>query len=165
MAQTKYPFEEFTRVAWLPAVADLSAPTTAEIAAGTELSCLLTRDGLSPNLTTNGVDGGSLCDRFDAQTAGSVSASPTLKFWRFDPTDSPGDEAWDLVNWGDSGALIIRRGIRVSVAWAASQAVEAYAGQFGEPQPLASAANTNQSFEVGLFISAVDQKAIVSAGS
>ena len=161
MAKNKYPFDEYTKVAWVPSIADISSPNAVEIEAGTDLSCMLTKDGLALNLTNNMVDGGELCTRFDAQTAGSVGASPVLRMYRYHDDD----EAWDLVNWGDTGHLVIRRGHRVSVPWGVSQDIEVYAGQFGEPQMANSAANTNQTFEVAIAVSAMDQKATVGASS
>lgn len=161
MARNKYPFDEYTKVAWAPAVADINTPNVLEIEAGTDLSCLLTKDGLALNITNNNVDGGELCTRFDAQTAGSVGAAPTLKFYRYYDED----DAWDLVNWGDTGFLIIRRGLNVSVSWAMGQNIEVYAGQFGEPQMANSAANTNQTFEVPMVASAMNQKAVIGASS
>ena len=55
MAQ-KYPFEEYTRVVLVTSIANISAPTVAEVAAGTVITCDLTKDGFNPGGTTNSVD-------------------------------------------------------------------------------------------------------------
>ena len=41
------PYEERTRVYWVPSLANKAAPTVAELNAGTDLSCFLTKDGLT----------------------------------------------------------------------------------------------------------------------
>lgn len=161
MAQQKYPFEEYTRVYWVPTIADISAPTAQELDAGTDLTCHLTKDGLNPGGSTNGVDSAALCSRVDSQVAGSVSYNATLRFFRYWDDDL----AWDLVGWSDAGHLVVRRGIRHDVAWTAGQPVEVYRAQFGEKIPAASAANTLQTFEVSLFVEDADLDAVVAAGS
>ena len=160
MAQ-KFPFEEYTRVSWVPTIADISAPTAAELDAGTVLTCHLTKDGLNPGGSTNMVDSGALCSRVDSQVVGSVGYQATLKMFRYNDDDT----AWDLVNWGDTGYLVVRRGIAYDFAWTAGQKVEVYEGQFGEPIPASSAANTLQTFEVSLAVEDADLKATIAAGS
>ena len=73
MAQ-KYPFEEYTRVVLVTSIANISAPTVAEVAAGTVITCDLTKDGLNPGGTTNSVDSAGLCSRVDSQ----LPAPPSL---------------------------------------------------------------------------------------
>lgn len=146
----RYPFEEFTRVVWVPGasgIANRSAPTAAEINAGTDLTCFITRDGLQISASTNGADDSTLCSKEDTETAGSVSFDIMLKMLR----DNTADTAWNLVVWGDTGNLVVRRGVAYATAVAASQKVEVYSAQFGNPSPLNSASNTDQAFEVKLF--------------
>lgn len=162
MAQQKYPFEEHTRVVWVPEaddIADIAAPTVAELNAGTDLTCLLTKDGLAIGGNTNAVDAAALCSRVDSQAAGSVGYSPQLKFFRY--TDE--DPAWDLVAWGDTGYLVVRGGPDYDAAWAAGQQVEVYKAQFGEKIPADSATNAMRTFVVSLFVDVVDQDAVVAA--
>lgn len=147
---SRYPFEEFTKVIWVPGasgIANRGAPTVAEIAAGVDLSCFLTRDGLQLPNTTSGADDSSLCSKQDTSTPGSVAFNPQLKLYRDNGTDT----AWNLANWGDEGNLVVRRGVAYGTAIAAGQKVEVYAGQFGNPTPIPSASNTNQALEVMLF--------------
>lgn len=157
----RYPFEEYTRVVWVPTVTNIAAPTVAEIAAGTDLSCYITKDGLNPGGTSNKVDTGVLCNRVDGQVAGSVGYDMTLRMQR--DNGSGEDDAWDLAVWGTNGYLIVRRGVLYGTAVAAAQKVEVYKGQMLEPVMQGSAANTNQAFELGIAVSAANLKAAVAA--
>lgn len=157
MAQ-KFPFEEYTRVVWVDTIADISAPTVSELELGTDVTCHLTKDGLNPGGSTNGVDAAALCSRVDSQVAGSVSYDATLRFFRY----SDSDDAWEMASWGDAGYLVVRRGPRYDVAWAFGQPVEVYQAQFGEKIPASSAANTLQTFEVSLFVEDADLDATVA---
>lgn len=161
MAQTKIPFEERTRVSLVNTISDISAPTAAELDAGTDITCWLTKDGLNPGGSTNAVDSGSLCNRIDSQVAGSVSYSATLRFFRFYDED----DAWDLCSYGANTHLVVRRGFPHDTAWTAGQPVEVYRVQMGEKVMAASAANTLQTFEVSLFVETADLDAVVAAGS
>lgn len=158
---TKYPFEEKTRVSWVTTIADIAAPTVAELGAGTDITCFLTKDGLNPGGSTNGVDAGTLCNRIDGQVAGSVSYQATLKGYRYTPVAD--DDFWDLAVYGTAGHLVVRRGIAHDTAWAAAQKLEVYKSQMGEPIPASSAANAMQTFEVSLFIEDAELKATAAA--
>lgn len=160
----RYPFDEYTRVHWVPGaagIASMAAPTVAEIDAGTDLSCFLTKDGLNPGGNTNKVDGAALCSRVDGQTIGSVGYDASLKLFRDNAVG--GDDAWDLANWGDLGFLVVRRGVLHGTAFAAAQNVEVYQAQMGEPVPAPSAANTNQTFMLDLAVADAELKAVVAA--
>ena len=159
---TKYPFEKHTRVTWAPSITNIALPNAVELNAGTLLTCHLTKDGLNPGGSTNGIDSGALCSNIEGQIAGSVAFSANLKFFRYEQGD---DDAWDLVNWGDAGYLVIRRGLAYDTIWGVGQAVEVYKAQFGEPVVASSAANTLTTFEVSLFVEDAEQKATVGASS
>lgn len=160
----RYPFEEFTRVHWLPgedAVAAIAAPTVAEINAGTDITCFLTKDGLNPGGTTNKIDQAGLCSRLDAQGIGSVGYDMSLKAFR--DNAAGGDDAWDLFEWNSPGTLVVRRGVAYATAFAAAQKVEVYVGASGEPVPAGSAANAQQTFEVPIAVAEAQLKAAVAA--
>lgn len=155
----KYPFEEWTRVAWVTTIADIAEPSPTELGAGTDITCFLTKDGLNPGGSTNGIDAGTLCNRVDGQVAGSVSYQATLKGYRY---VAGHDDFWDLCAYGTSGYLVVRRGVAYSDAFAADDVVEVYKAQMGEPIPATSAANAMQTFEVGLFVEDANLKAVVT---
>lgn len=155
----RYPFEEFTRVWLVPSIANIAAPTVAEINAGVDVTCFLTKDGLNPGGSTNKVDQGSLCSHVDGETIGTVKYDMTLKGYR----DAAGDTFWDLVDWAEATSVVVRRGVAFATAVAAAQKVEVYKGQTGEPVPMASAANANQTFEVSVAVASANLKAVVAA--
>lgn len=162
----RYPFEEYTMALWVAladGIVDIAAPTTTELAAGEDITCFLTKDGLRLGASTNGVDGGGLCNRDDLQSAGSVGWSPMLKGYR--DAEDGGDTFWNLAEWGANGFLVIRRGILYETAIAADQKVEVYPMQGGQKSPGDSAGNTNQFFEWPLFLRAkTNLDAEVAAG-
>lgn len=157
----RYPYEENTTVWLVPAVADINAPTLAEIAAGTDVTCFLTKDGLNPGGSTAEVDSGSLCTRVDGKGVGSVSYAFSLKGFR--DNDAGGDTLWDLCNWGDAMVAVVRRGITYGTAAAAAQVVETYEGALGEPVMSGSAANAQQTFTCSLTVQDADIKAALHA--
>jgi hypothetical protein len=155
----KFPFDEHTRVSLVTAITDIDAPTVAELNAGTDITCHLTKDGLNPGGTTNAVDSAGLCSRVDSQVAGSVGYSFTLRGFRYADSDS----FWTLANHGDATHVVVRRGDAHDDAWAAADKVEVYKVQMGEPIPAPSAANTLQTFELALFVEDAELKATVAA--
>lgn len=160
----RYPFEEFTKVVWVPGasgIANIAAPTVAEIAAGTDITCFLTKDGLNLGGTTNKVDQGGLCDHVDGDTVGTVKFDASLKGYR--DNAAGGDDYWDLGVWGSAGHLVVRRGILFGTAFAAAQKVEVYKGQLGQKVPATSAANTNQTADIPLAVAAANLDATVAA--
>jgi len=155
------PYDAHTKVWWVTTIAAIATPTIAEIEAGVDLSCFLTKDGLDTGVSESAVDGGTLCSTIDGETPGTSKFSPTLKMYR--ATVAADDDAWDLVALGTAGYLVVRRMIPQATAVAAAQKVEVYQGQFGNPMPAASAANANQTFTAKVYVSAVNLKAAVAA--
>lgn len=136
----------FTRVAYVPTIANINAPTTTELNAGILLTSVLTPDGLSGfEPTTADVDNSSLASTFDTKTIGRDSYSGTkLTFKKQSGTDT----AYATLTRGTSGYIVVRRYIDNSTAWASSQAVEVYPVIFGQTRNLAPAANTVTKWEV-----------------
>jgi len=157
---TKLPYDQNVRAVWATSVASIAAPTVAEIGAGVDITCLLTKDGLAFNVTTGSIDASTLCSRFMHSEPGSVDVKPVIKGYRFTSTD---DDLWDLVNWGDAGYLIVRPMVPYGTAVAAAQKVMVIAGKFSDPMPAATAANAMQIVEADLFTSDVNLKAAVAA--
>jgi hypothetical protein len=161
---SRYPFDEFTNVIWVPdadGIANMAAPTAAELATGTDLTCFITKDGLNPGGSTSKITSGALCSRVNGQTVGSVQYDGSLKMYR--DNGAGGDDAWDLAEWGNVGFLVIRRGILYGSAIAAGQKVEVYEAQMGEPVMASSAENANQTFTVDLAVQDAELKATVAA--
>ena len=129
-------------------LANLAAPTTAELNAGQELTARITPDGLKVDPTTADVDTSSLASTFDTKEVGRVGYDTELTFKR---GDTP-QEDWPYQNllYGLHGVLVIRRGIAVTTAWATGQQVETYPVVCGERANVAPAAN-----EVSKFMSPI----------
>lgn len=160
----RYPFDEYTNVIWIEGedgVADIDAPTLAEIATGTDLTCFITKDGLNPGGSTAKITSGALCSRVNGKRVGSVDYDGSLKMYR--DNGAGGDDAWDLAEWGAVGFLVVRRGILYGTAFAAGQKVEVYDAQLGEPVMAGSAENANQTFTVELAVQDAELKATVAA--
>lgn len=145
-----YVHEGMTKVSWVPTIADVSAPTVAELTAGTDITTLLTKDGLNISLSQNTVDNSSLAETFDAQVVGSWGGSVSLTFKR----DGATDTAWDLFTYGETGYVVVRRGEAYDGAFAASDKLEVYPAQAGEPIPNATAANQQATATVTMAVTA-----------
>jgi hypothetical protein len=133
-----------TRVAWLSTVANINAPTVAELTAGADYTKRITPDGLKLDPSTADVDTGSLASTFDTKTVGRVGFDVELTFKR---GDTVGDDApYTTLKYGVSGFLVVRRGLAYNTAWASGQKVEVYPITCGEPQNSSPAANEVMKF-------------------
>lgn len=133
-----------TRVAWLSTVANINAPTVAELTAGADYTKRITPDGLKTDPSTADVDTSSLASTFDTKTVGRIGVDVELTFKR---GDTVGDDApYTTLKYGVSGFLVIRRGVPYTTAWATGQKVEVYPITCGEPQNSSPAANEVMKF-------------------
>lgn len=157
----KFPFEAFTRVSWVPTIASMAAPTVAELTAGTDISCFLTKDGLNLNASTAESDSGTLCTQLEGKSVGAVTVSPELRMYR----DSviADDDAWALWVYGTNGYLVVRYGVAYATAWTAAQLAQVYKGQMHEPVMNPSAVNTSATFNARCTVQEFNQKAVVAA--
>ncbi|MGW1931884.1 phage tail tube protein [Streptomyces sp. NPDC001919] len=133
-----------TRVVWLSTVANLNAPTVAELNAGADYTKRITPDGLKLDPTTADVDTSSLASKFDTGTVGRVSFDTEITFKRGDnPTD---DAPFTTLKYGVSGFLFVRRGVDFTTAWTVGQKVEGYPMTCAEPANISPAANEVMKF-------------------
>lgn len=133
-----------TRVAWASTIANINAPTVAELTAAADYTKRITPDGLKLDPSTADVDTSSLASTFDTKTVGRVGFDTELTFKRGDnPTD---DAPYATLKYGVSGFLVVRRGVAYATAWAAGQKVEVYPITCGEPANTAPAANEVMKF-------------------
>jgi hypothetical protein len=140
------PVDGQTRVAWVPSIANIAAPTTTELNAGILLQSTMTADGLvgfEPD--TADVDNTSLASTFDTLTIGRDSFKGTmLRLKKQTGTDT----IFNTLTRGTAGFVVIRRDVVESTAWASSQAVEVYPVVLGQRRRLAPTANTVTRYEV-----------------
>lgn len=159
---SRYVYEKYTRVVFATTLASKSAPTVANLNAGTDITSFLTKDGLSTPQNQNMVDSSTLAETFDSQLPGSWGGAIELTCFR--DNGSGDDDAWDLFVYGTNGFLVVRRGILISTAFAASQKVEVYPVQHHQPIMQPSAANEEQRFKVTLAVTGEPElKATVAA--
>lgn len=154
-------YEKNYRVHWLPAVADISAPTVAEITAGDYLGRLVTKDGAALGVSQNRVEAAAIDELFDAERMGSWGARPVLTIYRDDTDESDG---WDLVSNGETGFLFISPFQATPGAEAAGDPAYVLPAEMGVPMPQDSGANSPQTFKLEFAVtSEPDLDATVAA--
>lgn len=137
----------FTRVAYVPTIASLTAPTVAELNAGILLQSLITPDGLigfEPD--TADVPTGSLASVFSTVDIGRDSFSGTMLRLKRQTT---GDTAFTTLGTrGTTGNIVIRRSILEGTAWASAQGIEVYPIKTGRRRRLAPEENSVEKYEI-----------------
>lgn len=140
---------------WAPAVADISAPSVAEITAAVLIPNITNYDTPS---SESEVDVSDIDDLYDTSVVGTGKAGPiTLTIKRDDTTETQG---WDLFTFRDTGFLI-----KSPFGPAAAAAkVEVYPAQVGQRRPEGYGRNTAQKFMVSFYVTdSPDLDAAVSA--
>lgn len=133
-----------TRVAWVPSIANINAPTTTELNGGLDLTPRLTPDGLKADPTTADVDTSSLASTFDTREVGRISFDVELTLKRgTTPTE---DQPYTTLLYGTHGYLVVRRAVTYATAWTTGQQVEVYPVAVGERMNVAPAANEVMKF-------------------
>ena len=139
-----------TKVSFVTTISNIAAPTVAELNAGTALEALITPDGLDVTPSTNAVATGALNSTVDTEAAGRRKFDISLTLKRQTGTDTP----VNLFPYQTAGYLVVRDNIASSTAWAASQKVQVYPVQSGEPNRVKPAANEVKKLTVGFFVTA-----------
>src|SRR5262245_4300547 len=97
----------FTRVAYVPTISNINAPTTTELNAGILLQSVMTPDGLTGfEASTADVDNSALNSTFDTKTIGRDSFSGTKLIFKKQNT---GDTAYTTLTRGTTGYIVVRR--------------------------------------------------------
>lgn len=150
-----------TRVSWVPTIANIAAPTTAELNAGTLLHDTLTADGLvgfQPE--TADVPTTSLASTFNTTRNGRTSFSGTLlRLKKQDGTDT----IYNLLVKDTAGYVVIRRSVLATTAWAASDKVAVYPAVCGETAMVDPEENTLERYEVPIKITSSPNQRAVAA--
>lgn len=128
-----------TKVGWVTSIANINAPTAAELAAGFDWTQRLTPDGLKTDPTTADVDTSSLASQFNTNQPGRRSYACEITFKRGStPTE---DQPYSTLSYNTAGYLVVRRGLPFATAFTAGDRVEVYPSTASEPQNVAPAAN------------------------
>jgi len=138
----RYANDGMIRIQVVATIANIAAPTTAELNAGTNVTNFVTKDGLTVPANQNMVDNSSLAETFDSQVVGSFGGPVTLTGIR----DAATDTFWDLVVYGTNTHVVVRRGVATATAYASSQDVEVFPIQWHEPIPTQTASNEQGRF-------------------
>jgi hypothetical protein len=142
-------YDGFTRVSWVPSIANINAPTTSELNAGTALQDRITPDGLKIEPSTATVDTSNVASTFSTSKGGRVSFDASVTLKRQDGTDTLFQTT---LRKGQTGYLVVRRNIASSTAWASAQRVEVYPSECGEPALASPAPNEVQRYTVQMFV-------------
>lgn len=139
------------RIYSVPSITNINAPTVAELNVGTDLSGLITPDGLVGfEAETAAVDNAKINSTFNTQQPGRASWSGTLlRLFRQTGTDTVRNT---LVRGYATNIVVRRGGVLGATAWATSQNVEVYPVACGQRRTLAPEANAVERYEVPLFI-------------
>lgn len=128
-----------TKVAWVTSVANIAAPTAAELNAGHDWTTRLTPDGLKTDPTTADVSTSSLGSQFDTNIPGRRAYVCEITFKRGStPTE---DQPYTTLLYGVAGYLVVRRGVPFGGAFTSGDTVEVYPVTAGEPQNIPPVAN------------------------
>ena len=138
----RYANDGMLRIYVVATIANIAAPTTAELNAGTSITNFVTKDGLTVPANQNYVDNSSLAETYDAQVVGSFGGPVTMTGIR----DAATDTFWDLVVYGTNTHLAVRRGTATATAWGAGNKLEVYPIQWHEPLPTQTASNEQGRF-------------------
>lgn len=138
--------------AWWGDVADPALVAQSELNAMIELACHMTKDGLKTGFTESSVDDGALCETYDAELPGSYKTAVELTLKRRNKVGGDTDVAWNLFSTrGETGTLVVRRGIEADTAPTAGQDVEVYPGTLGIRRPADVASNEQAKFMITIF--------------
>ncbi|NUP49011.1 MAG: hypothetical protein HOW97_17150 [Catenulispora sp.] len=147
------------KVSFVPAIANIHAPTTTELNAGTGLETYITPTGLQIKATTASVDTSNLASTFTTQGVGRRSFAITVEMKRQSPTDT----AYNLVPYRTSGYLVVRRNLTSATAWASGQNVEVYPVVTGERELAPPVINEVQKFVSSMMVTTDPDTAAVIA--
>ncbi|MEV4767803.1 hypothetical protein [Micromonospora humida] len=146
------PGDGKTRTDWVPAIANINAPTTTELNAGIRVSQWMTADGLvgfrpeTADVSTSGIE-----STFDTNTNGRRSYSGTmLRFKKQTGTDV----VYNTMTPDATGFIVTRRSLPAATAYASGQPVQVYPVICGETAWLDPEPNTNERFEIPLKMTA-----------
>lgn len=120
----------YIRVAWVPTIANINAPTTTELNAGTLLQGYMTPDGLRTPFDSAEVDNSKLSSTYDTAQVGRRNVKPGVTYIRQMPRVL---EA--VLVYQASGYLVVRREVTQQTAWTTGQKVEVYPAQCKQPSP------------------------------
>lgn len=146
-----------TKVTWVPAIADITAPkaSTELAAAGSvDLQDYITPDGVNLGNSEATVDASVLSSTAEYELPGRYKITLDFTCQRDDTTAS--DKAWTTLVRSAKGFVVIRRTKPASTAYAVADTVEVYTVTVGKRQMQKPAKNALATFVVHLYASGAD---------
>ena len=114
----------YIRVSSVPTIANLAAPTAAELNAGISYEMLLTQDGLQGFAsTTNWVENSALGSTFDTKLPGTVAFGDMALTFKW---QAGTDTIFNTLVYGYQTNIVIRARVLRATAFTATQLVEVY---------------------------------------
>src|SRR6266536_500036 len=145
------------RISFCTAIANIAAPTVAELNAGTSMEGYVTPDGLDISIATGAVDVSNIGSSITAERAGRRKATISLKIHH----DDTSDVGWNLLPYRTSGFLAVRMGLDKTTAYASTQKIKIYPIETGEPSDEAVKPDSTWDFSVSTYSSAdFNQRAV-----
>lgn len=140
------------RVSWVTSIANIQAPTAAELTAGLLLTPILTPDGVQNfQPSTASIPTSSLADTFDTVGAGRTSfQTATLQFYK----QPSADTAYTTLIRNAAGFVAIRRYVATGTAYTLGQGCQIYPAICGDPIDMDAAPNEAAKWQAQIFISA-----------
>lgn len=137
------------RVYWVPGasgIANINAPTVAELNAGINMTSQVTDDGLEGwEADQAKVPNTSLASTTDTERIGRDKlAGPTLRLKRQMPTDT----VRSTLTKGTFGHIVIRRDLAESTVWTIAQAAQVIPVECGRRRDIRTDANTMSRYEI-----------------
>lgn len=149
------------RVDFVSAIANIHAPTVAELAAGIPLTPQMRRNGLDTPRSGATIDVSDASTRKDKSAAGNIAqGTVTFRGWRDSVTAD--DDAYAALPADATGHIVVRRFGGSAAAYVAAQKVEVYKGSIlsREMQPIG---DDGQNFVAILACEDDDEAATVAA--
>ena len=145
------------RAVWVPALANVLAPTLAELnaASGVDLSCYLTPTGFAPSTEEAAVDDQRLCSREDFESPGRIKNGLELTYV-YDPQNKTPAEnrAYTVLKRLTRGFCVVRWGVPFENAFAANDLVDVYPTICGDQRKQPPEANSTLKVMQKMFIRA-----------
>jgi hypothetical protein len=143
-------YDGMLRVAFVPTIANIAAPTVAELTAGTDLTPRLAPDGVARSADTGTVDTTKMSSTANTQMVGRRSFTASVTYQR--GTDEPATEVEEALTYRAAGYLVVRTSVTYETPWASAQKIEVYPVQVGEANPGTPGPDTVQTVEVPLTV-------------
>ncbi|MGW5556850.1 phage tail tube protein [Micromonospora sp. NPDC003944] len=150
------PGDGKTRVDWVPAIANINAPTVSELNAGIRVSRWITADGIVGfRPETADVPTGNVESTFDTNTNGRRTFSGTMLRFK---KQSGSDVVYTTMTPDVTGFITIRRSLPAANAFASAQPIQVFPVICGETAWMDPEPNTVERFEVPVKLT--DQPAL-----